>query len=225
MIEIYTGFVGSGKSFHAVKRGVQVADAPFGDGWVVANFPIKPKKSFLSRLPIIGRFVKSKELKSRWIFKENDEMTVDYLVNKSVDMGWYGKENSALLLVDEAGILFNSRDWNVKPDERKKWIKFLSQSRKFGYNVVFIAQDARMIDRQIRSLAEYEVQHKKMNSYSIFRFLPFTFFACISFWNGARNVRGGASFCVYTKAVADRYDTMGLFDFGKDELEGLIEKS
>lgn len=212
MIEMYTGFVGSGKSYHATRRGVTIADAPAGKRWVVANFPIKPKRTLRSKLPWIGHKFKKQENSPRWIYRENDELTVEWLIQTSHEKGWYGNESQCLLLIDEAGILFNSRDWNVKPEERKGWIKFLSQSRKFGYDVVFIVQDARMLDRQIRSLSEYEVQHKKMNNWALFKLFPVTMFACVKFWNGLRNVRGSLEMCIYNKGVADRYDTMALFD-------------
>lgn len=212
MIELYTGFVGSGKSYHATRRGCIIADAPAGNRWVVANFPIKPKKKFVAKVPYFGKKVKEPFNKPRWIYKDNDELTVDFLIQTSHEKGFYGKEGSALLIIDEAGIMFNSRDWNVKPEERKGWIKFLAQSRKFGYDVVFVVQDVRMIDRQIRSLAEYEVQHKKLNNWAFFKLMPVTLFACVSFWNGLRNVRGSLEMVTYSKKVADRYDTMALFD-------------
>lgn len=212
MIEIYSGFVGSGKSYHATSRGCMRADAPKGKGWVIANFPIKPKRKFLSRLPFIKKYIKDPFNVPRWIYKDNDEMTVDYLIKTSHEKGFYGNEGRCLLMIDEAGILFNSRDWNVKPQERKDWIKFLSQSRKFGYDVVFIVQDSRMLDRQIRSLAEYEVQHKKLNNFYILKFIPITVFACVSFWNGVRNIQGKLEMCIYKKSIAERYDTMALFE-------------
>jgi zona occludens toxin (predicted ATPase) len=217
MIEMYTGFVGSGKSYHAVRRGTIIADAPAGSRWVIANFPIKKKPTLRSRLPWVGKNFKKQvsDKVPRWIFRDNEDLTVDYLIEQSHKLGFYGKESQCLLLIDEAGILFNSRDWNVKPDERKAWIKFLSQSRKFGYDVVFIVQDARMLDRQIRSLAEYEVQHKKMNNWALFKLFPTTVFACVKFWNGMKGVRGTLEMCVYSKGVADRYDTMALFETKK----------
>lgn len=214
MIQIFTGFVGSGKSYHAVKEGIETADIRGGKRWVIANFPIKPKRR---------RFFK-KNRESRWIYKDNDQLTVDFLVRTSIDKGWYGHESRCLLIIDEAGIMFNSRDWNVKPAERKAWIKFLSQSRKFGYDVIFICQDMRMMDRQIRSLAEYEVQHKKINNWAFFKFLPFTVFVCVSFWMGVRSIKGSVRFVLYRKKIADRYDTMGLFDYGKaDGIQDLIK--
>lgn len=217
MIELYTGFVGSGKSFHATKRGCQIADAPLGKGYVVANFPIKPKKKFMARIPILKKFIKQHYVDPRWIYKDNENLTVDFLIKLSDEMGWYGKESQCLLIIDEAGIVFNSRDWNVKPAERKGWIQFFTQSRKLGYDIVLIVQDSRMIDRQIRSLCEYEVQHKKLNSWSVLQFVPLTVFAAVSFWNGIRTMRGSLNLCLYSKSIAERYDTLKLFGYGGKE--------
>lgn len=217
MIEMYTGFVGSGKSFHATKRGCDLADAPLGKKYVVANFPIKPKMKLLAKIPLIKRFIKEPFNDPRWIFKDNAAMTVEYLIELSDQMGWYGKESQCLLIIDEAGIVFNSRDWNVKPAERKGWIQFFTQSRKLGYDIVLIVQDNRMLDRQIRSLCEYEVQHKKLNSWSILKFLPITIFAAVSFWNGIRTMRGSLQTIVFSKQTADRYDTLKLFGYAGKE--------
>jgi len=217
MIELYTGFVGSGKSFHATKRGCTIADAPAGKRYVVANFPIKPKKKFLARIPIVNKFVKNPFNEPRWVYRDNENLTVDFLIELSDQMGWYGKESQCLLLIDEAGIVFNSRDWNVKPAERKGWIQFFTQSRKLGYDIVLIVQDSRMIDRQIRSLCEYEVQHKKMNSWAVLKYIPITIFAAVSFWNGIKSMRGSLNLCLYSKSIAERYDTLKLFGYkGKD---------
>lgn len=214
MIELFTGFVGSGKSYHAVKTGVQVAEAPLSNKWVIANFPIKPKQSKINKITeklFNKKFIK--ERKPRWIYKTNDELTVDFLINKSLEMGWDKKESSALVIFDEASIPFNSRNWN-RPD-RMEWIQFLTQSRKFGYDVIFITQDARLLDKQIRALCEYEVVHKKLNNMFGLGFLPFTVFGAVKYWNGlnARFTRGSLKLMIYNKKIAARYDTLKLFDY------------
>ena len=213
-IKLYTGFVGSGKSYAAVKIGTQIADAVLGKGYVIANFPVTKKKTFLSR------FRKVKEKNNRWIYKTNEELTVSYLVNKSIEMGWNKKESSALIIFDEASIPFNSRSWN-SPD-RLEWIKFLTQSRKFGYDFVFITQDGKMLDKQIRALCEYEVQYKKLNNMIYFSWLSLfkiTLFAGISYWNGVRSSKGQLSLYFYRSSVANRYDTLNLFDYDKAHLD------
>lgn len=211
-IELFTGFVGSGKSYAAVKIGTQIADATLGKKYVIANFPVTPKKTFMSFLR------KKKEVESRWIYKKNEELTVDYLIKQSLDKGWNKKEGSCLIIFDEASIPFNSRNWNSS--DRMDWIKFLTQSRKFGYDFIFITQDGRMLDKQIRSLCEYEVQHKKMNNMMYFKWLSIfriTLFAGVQFWNGVKYGKGSLRLYIYRKNVADRYDTLNLFDYGKQE--------
>lgn len=215
VIELYTGFPGAGKSYAATKEGVMVADSPLRKGYVIANFPIKDKKK------LFHRFIKKEEdkyVKSRWIYKDNEELTVKYLVNKSKEMGWIGKEGSCLVLFDEASMPFNSRDWNA-PD-RRDWIKFLSQHRKFGYDFVMITQDANMLDKQIRALAEHETVFRRLNSNIMFSWLSIfriTLFAGIKYWNGMKYTRGQMRIYKYNKSVGDRYDTSNLFNY-EDEL-------
>lgn len=209
-IELFSGFVGSGKSYAATKLGVQIADAPLGKGFVIANFPIKGKKTWFSK------FRKKKLTDPRWIFKKNDELTVEFLIKTSLEKGWNKKEGSCLVIFDEASIPFNSRNWN-KPD-RMQWIELLSQSRKFGYDFIFITQDGKMLDKQIRALCEYEVQHKKMNNmfpFGLLSIFKITVFAGVKFWNGLgmANKKGQLRLYLYSSRVANRYDTLNLFNF------------
>lgn len=205
-LTLYSGFVGSGKSYHATAEGLHFAEALRGDGWVVANFPVKPRKSWFF------------DRETRWLYFDNEEFSPEMLVKLSIERGWDQREGSCLLIFDEAGILFNARDW-ARAGNRADWIKFFSQSRKFGYDIIFIAQDMRMLDRQIRALCEYEVVHRKLNHWAFFKLLPCTTFACIKYWNGtnARYSRGSLSLSIYRKSVADRYDTAGLFGYGDTE--------
>lgn len=209
-IEVYTGFVGSGKSFAATALGVSIADAPLGKKTVVANFPIRPKKKAFAFMR------KQKFNDPRWIYKDNEELTVQFLVQESIKNGWNKKEGSALVIFDEASIPFNSRNWN-SPD-RMDWIKFLTQSRKFGYDFIFITQDARLLDKQVRALCEYEVVHKKMNNMFAMKWLSIfrvTLFAGVSFWNGtsAKSTKGQLKLTFYRKKTAERYDSLNLFDY------------
>lgn len=213
MIELYTGFVGSGKSYCATRLACRIIDAKLSNQYVIANFPLLPKRKMF-------HFLHKKEedkykKNDRFIFKNNDELTVDYLINKSLEKGWNEKESSCLLIFDEASIPFNSRTFHQS--DRMDWIKFLSQSRKFGYDVIFITQDARMIDRQIRSLCEFEVAHKKLNNMPLLGWLSLfklTIFAQVTYWNGtnARFTRGQLRLIRYSKKYAERYDTLKLFD-------------
>lgn len=218
-IKLYTGFVGSGKSFAATKLGVHVAEHPLGNDWVLANFPIKPKKRNKLSKFLFRR--KSENKTSRWIYKDNDEITVDYLIRLSIEKRFYRREGSCLVILDEAGIMFNSRDWQASGEERKKWVKFFTQSRKFGYDFILITQSSTMIDKQIRVNCENEVVHKKANNFSVFALLPWTLFVGVEYWNGIKNATGNSSWTFYSKKIADRYDTMALFGSVLEEVQNL----
>lgn len=213
MISLYTGSVGSGKSYHATHLGLNWIQRKH----VIANFPIKPPSKFL-----LKRQARSWQRKlARWIFW--DEITVEMLIAMSIEKGWYGKESQCLLIIDEAGIEFNSRDWQTDGKKRTKWIKFLSQSRKFGYDIVFVVQADRMIDKQIRGLVEYEVKHLKANNSFFLSFLSMfrvTLFMYVYRWYQTK-LRANIRFGRYKKSVANRYDTMRTFNL--DDLIGQIE--
>jgi zona occludens toxin len=214
MISIYSGSVGSGKSFHGTHIGLEWLN----NRHVIANFPILPPKK-----------LRSKMAKKRWADQEqrwhfNDEITIQYLIAKSLEHGWIGKESQCLLLIDEAGIIFNSRDWQSAGKQREHWIKFLSQSRKFGYDVIFIAQSDRMIDKQIRGLVEYDVKHLKLN-HSFFlswlSLLKVSLFLYNYKWYQTK-LKGNMRVALFQKKIAERYDTMRTFNL--EELAEQVEK-
>lgn len=100
---------------------------------------------------------------------ENDSLDVGYLQEFS---NWYFneqgnrfREGALKLYIDECQLIFNARTWNDK--DRKEWIKFFTQHRKLGYDVYLIAQFDSMIDKQLRSLVEYEIKHRKFNNFGL----------------------------------------------------------
>ncbi len=121
-----------------------------------------------------------------------------------------GKEGQTLLCVDECQVIYNAREFSSK--QRMEWIKFYSQHRKLGYNVILVAQNDRMIDRQIRSLIEYEVKHRKANNFgTIGMFIPVKLFACVSYWYGVRE-KVGVEFFTFKKKYSKLYDSFIIFD-------------
>lgn len=191
MIYVYTGSLGSGKSYHAMVEGMnKIKSIP--KRIVVANFPIVQK---------------SRKEKERWFYIE--ELDIDEIVKISFKERIYGKEGHGLLIIDEAPIYFNSRSWD-KDKDRKEWLKFFSMSRRFGYDIIMISQDLRMIDRQIRAMSEYEVRHIKFNAYGWLSWLPITVFGYVWFWTGGK-FKGALQLGVLWPWIANRYDTMKQF--------------
>lgn len=218
MITMYTGTVGSGKSYHALEIGLKVIKEKKHGQYrhVIANFPLNEKAAasrFLPKKLQTKINNKNKEEDSRWIF--HDEISIEYLIATSIDKDWYGKESMCTVIIDEAGVLFNTRDWQKEAATRAKWIKFLSLSRKFGYDFIFVAQSDRMIDRQIRDLCEYEVRHLKANNSFFLSWLSLfqiTLFMYVSQWYMTK-LRGKMKLAIFNKRIAGRYDTMRIFNF------------
>lgn len=193
MLYLYTGSPGSGKSFHAtwdiynkLKRKK--------DNTVICNFNI-----FTDKFNHHGRF----------FFVENDGISVDFFRDFAITHHDRNREAQTLVVLDEAGYLFNSRDYGTNSKKRMEWIKFFSQHRKLGYNFILIAQYDRAVDKQIRTLVEYEIAHMKLSNY--FRLLPFTAFLCVERWYLQR-VKIGTDIILYRKSIANLYDTYAMFD-------------
>lgn len=150
MIYLYSGTPGSGKSLHVAR---------------VIYFSLKRK------LPVIANFEINLEKVSKNIvpfyYCPNDKLTPQELIDYSMRY-WNGKpvrEGKLLVVIDECQLMFNSRDWNAKG--RNEWLSFFTQHRKYGYDIILIAQFDRMIDRQIRALIEYEQIHRKVSNFGI----------------------------------------------------------
>lgn len=136
----YTGIPGSGKTYHAVMDIVHNRSAVVTNVHVngISNTAVLPLHEITPEM--LMRF-------SGWWFD---------------DLGHEYKENSLLVVLDECQLLFNSRNWN--DSARLGWIAFMSQHRKYGFKIVLIAQDIKMIDKQFRSLVEFEVHHTAASS-------------------------------------------------------------
>lgn len=206
-IYLYTGTPGSGKSLHTAKLIVQTLR--------------------YKRLPVVCNFPINEDTRGyeRFSYVDNAHLTPSYLYDFAASY-WAGepvKEDYILLVVDEAQLLFNSRDWGQK--DRMAWIEFLSQHRHYGYKIVFIAQFDRMIDRQIRSLVEYECVHRRLGNLGwkgkmMALFAGGELFICSKRFYGL-NVFIGAEYMRKHKKYFRLYDSYSTFRrVGGDEPEG-----
>lgn len=172
MIYFFSGTPGSGKSLDMARCILN--DLRFGRP-VICNFDV-----YLPR-----RFQKYQH---NLLCMDNTDITVDFLRVFASDYyhSHHFKEGAITLYLDECQLLFNARSWNVSG--RSEWNKFFTNHRHLGYNIILAAQFDRMIDRQIRSLFEYEVIHRKLNSLGLkglfFRilFLSPTLFMKLTFY-------------------------------------------
>lgn len=205
MITLYSGTPGAGKSLHLASRlyhWMQYKNAP-----IIGNFHCD--------------FSAIKKQKGSFLYLDNSELTPERLLsfskNYSDYVGRRVREGEILLVIDEAQLLFNSREW-VKSD-RAEWCSFFTQHRKLGYEVVLVAQFDRMLDRQIRSLIEYEWIHRKVSNFGtkgkiISSFCGGRLFVAVKVWYPLKE-KVGSEFFFYRKKFSDIYDTYALFSIPK----------
>lgn len=193
MIDFYSGTPGSGKSLHVAEK---IYWKIRNGGCVVCNFAINTD--------IFKVFDKKKKLKKNYmrgtcIQIENINLDPIFLMNYSRAFFKRNKKNQiiegqALLVIDECQLMFNSRSWNSYG--RSEWVRFFTQHRKFGYNVILVSQFDRLVDRQIRSLIENEYVHRKMNNYKLYgKIMGLLFggsaFVAIKYWYPMRTKKDG----------------------------------
>ncbi|MNJ26029.1 Zonular occludens toxin (Zot) [compost metagenome] len=198
-MKIYTGPRGSGKTYHIVRDAFdKLSKKKYNH--VVCNFGLKFSKRQLRR-----------GYADRFHYIRSEDMTPTRLMELSAQHGWYKKEGSTLLIIDEAGLKFNARDWQVKGTERMEWIDFFVNSRKLGFDPFLVAQNIKMVDRQIRDIIEHNVKHAKLNNLHWFSWLPLPFFVTITKWL-IGDFKPKIGFHIFDPFIARRYDTMKLFN-------------
>ena len=202
MIELYSGTPGSGKSLHTAKE--IRSRLRRSDRYIIGNFFVNTKAI--------------KKCKGTYLLKMNDELTPDFLLQFSRELsqkhGRRLKEGEILLIIDEAQLLFNAREWqNIS---RNGWLSFFSQHRHYGYDIILVAQFDRMLDRQVRCLLEYESIHRKVSRFGYLGLIiglltHDNLYVAVKKWYPLREkVDSGMFFG--TKRVFDIYDSYNHFD-------------
>ena len=200
MIYLYSGTPGSGKSLHTasvlywqIRRGFPA----------ICNFDFAADRIRTKRP---GMFH----------FWANDEITPERLIDFSHAYfeNHTFREGQILLVLDECQLLFNAREWDAKG--RKEWLSFFTQHRKYGYDIILVAQFDRMIDRQIRSLIEYEQIHRKVSNFGIYGKILSLFscgklFVSVKVWYPLKE-KVGSEFFKANKKYYSLYDTYKHFE-------------
>jgi zonular occludens toxin Zot len=120
-------------------------------------------------------------------------------------------EGRGLMVLDEAHNWMNARSWSA--EDRKEIVRFFTQHRKLGWDVELIAQDAEMIDKQVRVLAEYIAYGRNMKKakWGGVRIFPFNLFMVVVCWHASQRVVVERKFFRLTKWIADLYDHEATF--------------
>lgn len=201
MIKLYSGTPGSGKSLHLARQlYYRIKNSK---GVTIGNFPLN-----------VDNIKGHKH--GTYLCIDNLRLTPERLVRFSEHYRrHYGKvkESTFLLVVDESQILFNAREWQMSG--RASWLSFFTQHRKLGFDIVLVAQFDRMLDRQIRSLLEYEWIHRKISNYGIIGkvlslFCGGSLFVCVKVWYPMKE-KVGSEFFIYHRKYSRIYDTYTMF--------------
>lgn len=199
MIFLYSGTPGSGKSLHQAKD---------------IYFSLTHGKPCICNFDI--DITKIKRQNADFIFLDNSHLEPETLIKYSYVYFQKHKfrEGAIRIYIDECQLLFNAREWQTG-FKRKEWLSFFTQHRKYGYDIFLIAQFDRMIDRQIRSLIEYEVIHRKASNFGTLGFLLSLFsgsplFVSVTRWYPL-NEKVDSSFFRAKKKYFQLYDTYNTF--------------
>lgn len=214
-ILVYTGVPGSGKSVHAA-REIRYNLNSLRPRPVIANFELAPNAP-----------VKRPEM---FHYVPNSALSVDDLTGFAVDWweshGGRLREDGIDVYFDEAQLLWNARLWSQS--DRLRWLEFLSQSRKYGYRVVMIAQSAKMLDNQFRMLVETEVNHRRMSAMGLAGYLmalPFRNRLIVAVRSAYQiNERTGSQWILVSKSDWAMYDSYKKFNPNENESDARLLK-
>lgn len=202
-IFLLTGTPGSGKSLHMAKN---------------LYWHVKRNRPVVCNFEINGEIF---EDMSSFHYIPNEELSPERLIDFAQDYwktsGKPFKEGGIKLYWDEAQVLLNSRSWK----KNEHWIPFFTQHRKLGYDIYLVCQYHEMLDKQARSIVEYQVDHRKVNNVGLFgKFV--TLFAlgrpvivAVTSWYGQK-MRISSEWMIGTKRDYSLYDTFKIFDTSYD---------
>ena len=201
MIQLYSGTPGSGKSLHMASEIYHYCNS-WKDRLVICNFEVNTSGF---KHPERFIYLSNKNLSTP---KMLIEIITDFYKDHEL------KEGQIFLFIDECQILFNARRWRDNADSG--WLPFFSQHRKYGVDVYLIAQFHEMIDKQIRTLIEYEVIHRKISNFgpigTLLKIVTFgDVFIAVTHWYSI-NQKTGSELFKARKKYYRIYDTFNTFN-------------
>lgn len=150
-VYIVTGKLGGGKSLVSIAR---IRDYLRRGSIVATNLDLRLHRMFDPM---------SRNLR---VLRVPDKPTVDDLnaIGRGTDS--YDESKNGLLVLDECGTWFNSRNWNDK--SRKAVNDWFLHARKLGWDVLLIIQNVSILDSQARdAIAEHTVFCSRLDRLSV----------------------------------------------------------
>lgn len=152
-VHVVTGKLGSGKTLVSVSR---IQDYLARGRIVATNLNLK-----LHHMPRVGRFARKTH-----VIRIPDKPTLEDFQAIGRGTTSYNEADNGLLVLDECGTWFNSRNWADK--SRQPVIDWCLHARKLGWDIIFIIQDVSLMDKQAReALAEHVVYCRRTDKLNI----------------------------------------------------------
>lgn len=206
-LSLVVGAPGAGKSYYAVRaisQGLQagkvvatnVALHPDAEARIAGANPV--------RYLIPGRRRRLAERYAASLFVGED-------LRELFALRLHGQgEGRGLMVLDEAHNWMNARAW--RDQDRMEIVRFFTQHRKLGWDVLLITQDELNIDRQVRSLFEYIVRLRNLRNAKVLGIpvVPFNLFLAVWAWNATSAAVVKREAYRLHKPTARLYDTMAL---------------
>jgi len=146
-VYIFTGKLGGGKTLCSVGRIEEKLKA----GCRIAT------NLDLNLVKLLGMDARDCE-----VLRVPDKPKIEDMEYIGVGNTEYDETLNGLLVLDECGTWFNSRNWNDK--DRKPVNDWFLHARKLGWDVILIIQDIKLLDSQARNaLAEHTVFCKRLD--------------------------------------------------------------
>ena len=201
-IKLYSGVPGSGKSYHAVS---DIVFAVRQGKYVYTNIELDyaaVAKCCRKKLDFVKQHI---------FYKDTYDITISDIIFSLRPHAKAKKEHQFLLVIDEAGDIFNPREW--KSPDRLDWLKFFRLHRHFYIDVILIAQDDEYVDKQIRGVIELEGQHVNVRYYKTLGFfLSLIFgglFVCHNKMYQTR-LKNDNTWIIRRRKISKCYDTFSL---------------
>jgi hypothetical protein len=100
------------------------------------------------------------------VYRVPDKPGIDDLNAIGIGNASYDESKNGLLVLDECGTWFNSRQWADK--ERQQVINWFLHARKLGWDIIFIVQNIQIVDKQARlTMAEHVVYCRRLDKMTI----------------------------------------------------------
>lgn len=200
MIEVFEGRLGGGKSYHAVKRAF---DWLCEGGTVCTNISLN-----WSAVCDLAKRRRGLLLESSALHR----LTNAELPNFHRRTPGGTPDCPVLVIIDEAQLVWNSRDYRKTDETQREMLSFLTQSRKACTDIIFITQDARNIDSQFLRLIQYVWRFRDMKRFKILGIpWPFNQFLSACFdYDGSTLLKKKLE--AKDLAIFDLYDTNELLE-------------